>query len=334
MNQPAANLPALVPPDRAELDLLVRQAARHYFADRHARVDDFVARHFGLRGAAAIHRRALGWDIVKAPVNLALAVPGVGLKLAAAGAKAVRAHRASAWLGSRKLLLDTAVGREIQWLIIADLLELPCEMGERRSEKDALQETILAMPRIQEALRLTLAELSRHSDEPGFRQKLEAAMLTYAGTRAAAAEITTSLLALSTGAAVLHQATPGMISLGPALAAALAHHAAIASFPLGSALGGMWFGAFPAAVAPALLVGVTGGLLAIGAVAAAFAGIVADPLQRRLGIHQRRLHRLIDTLERQFCDGEDAAFTARDPYVARLVELFDLLAGAARLARG
>jgi len=328
------NLPALIPPDRAELDALVRDAARRYFADRHARVDAFVARHFALRGAAAIHRRALGWDILRAPANLAMAVPAIGLKIAAAGAKAVRAGRAGAWLGSRRLLLDTAVGREIQWQIITDLLELPCEIGERKSEKDALQEAILAMPQIQNALRLTLAELGRHSDEPDFRTRLEAAMLTYAGTRAAAAEITTSLLALSAGAAVLHKATPGMISLGPALAAALAHHVAIASFPLGSAFGGLWFGAFPAAVAPALLVGVTGGLLAIGAVAAAFAGIVADPLQRKLGIHQRRLHRLIDTLERQFCDGENAAFTARDPYVARLVELFDLLAGAARLARG
>lgn len=328
------NLPAIVPPSREELDALVREAARRYFAQRHARVDDFVSRNFGIKGAASIHKRALGWDIIKAPVNLALAVPNVGLKLAAAGAKSIGAHRASAWLASRKLLMDTAVGQEIQWRIITDLLELPCQMGERRSEKDALQETILAMPQIQNALRQTLAELAQHSDEPDFRQRLENAMLTYAGTRAAAAEITTSLLALSTGAAMLHQATPGMMSLGPALAAALAQHTAIASFPLGSTVGGMWFGVFPAAVSPVLLVGVTGGLLAVGAVAAAFAGVIADPVQKKFGIHQRRLHRLVDTLEQQFCDGRDAAFTARDPYVARLVEVFDLLSAAARLARG
>lgn len=328
------NLPALVPPSREELDVLVREAARRYFADRYARVDDFVARNFGVRGAASIHKKALGWDILRAPVNLAMAVPNVGLKLAAVGARKVGAHRASSWLGSRKLLMETAVGQEIQWRIITDLLELPCRIGERVSDKDALQDTILAMPQIQNALRLTLAELARHGNEAGFREKLEEAMLTYTGTRAAAAEITTSLLALSTGAAVLHQATPGMMSLGPALAAALAQHAAVASFPLGATAGSMWFGIFPAAVSPVLLVGVTGGLLAIGAVAAAFAGILADPLQRKLGIHQRRLHRLIDTLEQQFCDGKDAAFTARDPYVARLVEVFDLLSAVARLARG
>ena len=34
--------------------------------------------------------------------------------------------------------------------------------------------------------------------------------------------------------------------------------------------------------------------------AAAFAGIVADPIQRRMGLHHHRLLRLIDALERQW----------------------------------
>jgi hypothetical protein len=39
--------------------------------------------------------------------------------------------------------------------------------------------------------------------------------------------------------------------------------------------------------------------MAVGAVVAAFRGIIADPLQRRLGLHRRRLLQLIDALERQ-----------------------------------
>jgi hypothetical protein len=79
---------------------------------------------------------------------------------------------------------------------------------------------------------------------------------------------------------------------------------------------------------------VTGGLLAVSSIAAAFAGILADPVQRKLGLHQRRLHRLIDALERQWnAEREEAGFVARDPYVARLLELFDLLGSAYRLAR-
>jgi hypothetical protein len=130
----------------------------------------------------------------------------------------------------------------------------------------------------------------------------------------------------------LHQFTPGTISLGTALATAIAHHAAAASFPLGTALGGLWYGVFSVSVSPLLVVGTTVGLTAAASVAAAFAGVVADPVQRRLGLHRRRLLRLVDVLERQF-EGDDTAFAARDHYVARLLDLGDMLAGIYRIAR-
>jgi len=60
--------------------------------------------------------------MLKAPANIALAVPQLATKLAAVGTKAMGAEQASAFLGSRKLMFDTAVGQEIEWLIITDLL--------------------------------------------------------------------------------------------------------------------------------------------------------------------------------------------------------------------
>jgi hypothetical protein len=51
-------------------------------------------------------------------------------------------------------------------------------------------------------------------------------METYAGTRAAAAEIATSLMTVGAGAVALQKVTPGVMSLGPTLAAALAQNAA------------------------------------------------------------------------------------------------------------
>src|SRR5690349_15020348 len=56
----------------------------------------------------------------------------------------------------------------------------------------------------------------------------------------------------------------------------------------------------PAAASPALIGSVTGGLLAASSVFDAFAGIVADLVQRSLGLHHRRLLRLIDAIERQW----------------------------------
>src|SRR5262249_54722662 len=129
------------------------------------------------------------------------------------------------------------------------------------------------------------------------------------------------------------QLTPGAVTLGSALAALWAQQAAIASFPLGPALGSLWYGMFPAAVAPALLAGTTGGVLVAAAALAAFSGLITDPIQRRLGLHRRRLPRLLDVLKRQMAAPAAPAFAVRDQYVARLVDLFDLLGTAYRMAR-
>ena len=49
------------------------------------------------------------------------------------------------------------------------------------------------------------------------------------------------------------------------------------------------------------------------ALAAALAGILTDPVERKLGLHQGRRLRLIDALERQWqAEHEASGFPARD----------------------
>jgi hypothetical protein len=318
----------------ATAQAIVREAAADYFATRRAMVKPFVDRHFGVRGALAIHRHAFGWDILRAPANLALAAPHAALKLGAAGARRAGMADLAGTLERRPLLLETDVGREVQWLIATELLELPFAQGSRISEKDALAETIMAMPTVRQRIDEALQAVARRRGDAGYRSRLARALDDYVGTRSAASEITTALLSLGTGAALFKQATPGMMSLGPSLAAALAQKAAVASFPLGVTAGGLWYSLFPVAAPTALVLGTTGGLMGLAAVAAAFAGVVADPIQRRLGLHQRRLNRLIDAIEDQFLHDKGRGFVARDHYVARLLDLTDVLAAAVRAAGG
>ncbi|MDA8249528.1 MAG: hypothetical protein M0Z28_10135 [Rhodospirillales bacterium] len=319
-------------PDRALAERAVRAGLARYFAARRARVDGFVDRHFALRGALAIHRAALGWDMLRAPANLTLAAPQLGLRLAGGAVRRLGAPRLGARLAGAHLLLRTAVAREIDWLIRTDLLELPARDGPRAATRDALAEAILADPALAAALQPVLVEIGRRGDDAAFRARLGQAMAVYAGSRAAAAELTTGLASLGAGALAFNKLTPGLVTLGPTLAALWAQQAAVASFPLGAALGGVWYGLFPATPSPGLVTGMTGGLLLAGSTLAAFAGVVADPLQRRLGLHRARLLRLIVSLERQANDPAAPGFAVRDHYVARLLDLFDLLAVAWRIA--
>jgi hypothetical protein len=59
---------------------------------------------------------------------------------------------------------------------------------------------------------------------------------------------------------------------------------------------------------------------------------VTDPLQRRLGLHRRRLERFLQMLEDDLCGERGRIRIMRDHYVARLVDIFDLVVLAMRIS--
>lgn len=305
---------------------IVRDAVLRYIKSRRGRIDAFVDRHFSLTGSIALHRRALGWDLLRAPANLFLAGPALAIKFVAWAARRAGMERVAAWLAGRRLLLETEVAREVEWLVATELLEIPFRHRDRVSHRDAIAETILADQR---AAALLVAPGGTH---PDFRRRLADAVESYLGSRTAAAEIATGFVAAGLGALVVKQATPGLVTLSSALAGMIAQQMAIAAFPLGASLGGLWYSLFPAEAGPGLLAATTAGVFLGGAMLAAFSGVVTDPLQRRLGLHRARLERVLQVLEANLCGEPGRNRLTRDHYVARLVDIFDLIALAMRFS--
>ena len=317
-------IPEIEPVADAEVRAIFEHAVERYIAARHERVTAFVDRHFGLIGALRLHRHALGLDLLRAPANVLLVVPYLSMQLGGAALRRLGARRAARRLSSRTPFLDTDVARELTWRLHTELLELPYDDGRRRSDKDALAAEMMADARVAAAVDRLAALAKRHAHDSDRQVKLRHLLESYASTRAAAADLVNNVLLASAGMAAFQQLTAGTLTLAPVVAAALAQQAAIASFPLGASLGGIWYGLFPATASAALVAGATGGLVLLTATTAAFAGVVSDPLQRAVGLHQRRLHRLIDALGRQLKGDSDAAFHVRDHYVARIFDLIDL----------
>ena len=306
---------------------IVRDAASRYIASRRERVDAFVDGHFTLAGSLALHRHVLGWDLLRAPGNLFLSLPALAVKLAGRAGRAAGCERLAVWLVGRRLLFETDLARQIEWLVTTELLEIPCVQRGRASLRDAIAETVLADPRVAE--RLIPPPVG---SEPEYRRRLAAAIESYKSSRVATAEVATSVLATGLGAVVVKQITPGLMTLGSAIATAIAQQTAIAAFPLGAALGAAWYGWFPAAAGPGLRAETVGSLMIGGTLLAAFSGIVTDPVKRRLGLHRRRLFRLLGELERALCGENGDSVSLRDHYVARLIDLLDVLASAWRAA--
>lgn len=313
--------------DRAAIDAAARAAIAEYIADCRARVPDFCRRTFGPRGAVAVHKHAIGRDLLRAPANVAMAVPRV---LGQAGARALRkagAKRAAARLAFTPKHLTTDVQREVARRVRTELLRLPAE--DAAADGDALAEAILRQPAIAAALNHALHGVADRIDDAETRDRLTAALTSYAETRGAATEVAANMATAAVGAALYNQLTPGAASLAVPLAHSLAGAVAASSFPLGKTLGALYYAVIPAGATTALTVGTAAGVLAATAPVAAFGGLVTDPIQQVLGLHQRRLNKLIDEVEVALLGDDPAAKQYVDGYVARVFDLIDLL-GAAR----
>lgn len=313
----------------ARIRAAISDATRCYLAERRVRVAPFTRRHFSFRGALRINRRALGKDLLRTPANVLWSIPYLLVRGGAALGRKLRLDAFARQLDRLPSGFKTDVEREIEWLIYSELLELPFNQEGRRCTRDALLETILAQPAIGQLLIPELIRLDDLAHQQNFRQRLEEYLSTYASSRTAAADLSGSLLGLAAGVAAFKQFTPGAAAIGSAAATALANHLAIASFMLGPTLGSLYYGLFPATVSAGLLATTTGGLIvALGALTAG-AGVIADPLQQAMGLHERKLLRLLDALEDELT-GQGNGYQLRDAYVARIFDLWDLLQVATR----
>jgi len=291
------NFPAL---DTALARNIVENAIRTYFRKRRSRVPGFVERTFSLSGALQTHRNAFGHDLWKAPLNAALAGPQIGLNAAAAVMALAGRGRTAERVKSRELFFRTTVTQEIERRLIVDLLELPYTGQGEPSFHDALAIEILGDSRLDGALGMLNGPWGE-KQRLQMDDKLVRQLTVYLNARGAAGEIVSAAVTMAAGGAMLHQVTPGFLTLGPALAQAL-----------GAKVGGV--AAFSLVTA----------VLAASATAAAFAGIVTDPIQSALGLHHVRLIGLLDSLESAFLGG-DARLAVPEQYAARLIDLVDVI---------
>ena len=263
-------------------------------------VAPFVRRRFGLLGALRLHTAALGLDLLRAPVNVMLAPFDLLRRLLSLLTPLVGLRRLGRWLAARPLGLRTAVARRADALVVEEIL---APLAEGCPEREA--------------------RLARWV--PG-------ALAEYGASRTAAAEITVLSVVVTASLLMFGVLSLGVVSLAPEVAQRMAHGAAVADFPLGGGLGALWYGVVPveASFGETLVVGVSMALMA--SVAATFAGVVADPIQAALGLHGRRLRRLVSSLEAEL-SGEPRPYGARSPYLARVADIGDATAAVLRYLR-
>jgi len=320
--------------ERRQVGQAVERGVAAYVASRRAKIPAFAERHFSFRGAFALHRKTLGRDAYKIPLNLLWSLPAFLAQTAAPAVEKLGARRLGRALGKVPSGLQTEYQKEINWLIQTEWLELPCADGARTSSKDALLEAILEDPELSARCAGYLATIGRGAQTPRFRDALASNLAEYGKSKLAVSELAGSLINLAAGYAVSNTATPGALSAGGALAAAVAQQVAAANFWLGPTLGAWYYGVFPASASLGLVAASTAALMAATGVLAALSLVVVDPLLAKTGFHRRRLERFVQALGEELTgQGQGKArYRVRDHYLARVLDLVDLLKLAAQAA--
>jgi uncharacterized protein DUF6635 len=194
---------------------------RYIFA-REKKIEAFVKRHYTLRGALKIHSHALGWDLIRVPINIIWSVLNIVLALVAFIAKVIRLRRLHEFIQRIPPGLETDMDKEISWLLVTELLDLPHQDGSRRSDKDALMEEVMKDPDLRRLLDEELECLVHLKDNPGFREELDRKLAEYGVTRTGAADLASNVVLLVSSKFALGQASFGALSAGSAVSASVA----------------------------------------------------------------------------------------------------------------
>lgn len=157
------------------------------------------------------------------------------------------------------------------------------------------------------------------------QRSIRLALDGYIAARNGTAEIVANLVVLISGALLFQRFTPGGLGWGQQVADSLNGQWALSQYWGGEWLGRMWFSWFPPQTPLWLTLSCIALALAGIAITAALSGLIADPILNRLGLQQRRLRRMLHSLQRALDSQSPPQWRPPEPLLARMFDGLDWL---------
>lgn len=308
---------------------IINQAVEHgierYIQECRENIPEFCNDTFSLFGAWDINKKAFGKDILKAPANVVWTpfyFLGTGI---GKGLEKLKLNKASKVFSDLPAGFTTDVELEVQWRIYTQFIKLPYQQADREYTDNRLLEIILEDESLAPIIDQSMESISiLTSDEEG-KNILTDRIFEYTDSRKAASELSSTLIGTATGYLTSKTLNFGAVGLGQSLAASAAYHSAVSSFALGNTLGAAFYSVVPVSASTSAVVLSTGGVAAVLGAVSAFAGVLADPIQLKLGLHEKKLNKLVDVMELQLKSNEQASLDIKDGYAARVLDVLDFL---------
>ena len=242
----------------------LEQSVRDYIESRRNLVDNFVHKHFELEESIRFHKESARIDLIKHPLNVLLSVPLVFIRKIMHWLEYQGFHWPEILLHKLNHTMQTGYDKRIEKVILAELFEI---------------------------------ETQTYLNDKKLEAKLSEEISDYLDRRAAFTDFSTSVVMLICGWLFAGKLTSSIIVIGERVAQAFAKKQAISNFFLGKDVGRVFYGIFPAHATTSQIITATLALGFIFVLIAYAANIFSDPLQKRLGLQHKKLHRALDSLE-------------------------------------
>lgn len=285
---------------------------RSYFSQSRTHVATFIDENYRYPGCWHTHRVAFGWDLLRSPLNLFWAPAYLFIQLLTllfvrfSLPLSVYLEKLSLWL---PVGFTTNVQKKLNARILDELLSF------QGVEKSIVSHVSEALPES--------SDIKGRDVQKKLDVVVKNALDELMNARTATGDITNTLMMTLVGVGVFKKFTPGGVGVGMLLAALWVEHQAKTQFFLGESVGAWYYTLFPpqpSLAQTSLFVVLV--MIAL-AILASFSGLLTDPILAVFGFHRRRLHRLINHVEGALLKNHERNFKTLDPYVARILEIFD-----------
>nr|BFD67636.1 hypothetical protein HAGR004_26580 [Bdellovibrio sp. HAGR004] len=253
-----------------------------FTADRKQNISPFIEKHFTVSETLQIQKRHLPLDLVLSPVNALWSIPYLLIK------KTVETSDKLGWPALNPIMdilpasFKTGYQKDIEKLIATELIGEGILMD--YIHKDPLLGPMVASGSVQLDQRRIRTEVLKEVEK-------------YTSSQAMISDICSSLLTVAVGWIYFGDKSLGIMGLGSRFARKMAREQASSNFFLGEKVGSVFYGVFPPAPTNTQIVLATFSVGALLTVCSLFVSVMIDPARKRFGLHEKKLHTLVDNLE-------------------------------------
>jgi hypothetical protein len=254
-----------------------------YIGERRSRVDAFVERHFSLPDTFALQKRSLITNLVCYPVNSLWSIPYLFVKKLGESLEKLGWGSAAGLVSAVPSGLKSLYQKDVELMVRMEIMGSEHELMEILRQ-DPRVAPLLGEPEFERQFDMTFTDISRLIE-------------SYGSSRALVADTAGSLVSIGLAWWVFGDHSLGANGMGERIAQKRAHDKAASSFILGSGLGSAFYSVFPPKPTLWEVMMATAAVGLVLTLSGLLIGVLNDPLLKRLGLHHRQLHALLDAIE-------------------------------------